>query len=52
LQRRKLRAAKERASTGKHLGDVDICVLLDELHIEGDDGEVALLLKSREELDK
>jgi hypothetical protein len=51
LQQRKLRAAKERELTGKHLDDVNIRVLLEELYIEGDDGEKALLPKSREEVE-
>ena len=50
LKRRELRAAKERESMGKPLHVVDIRVLLEELHLEGDDGELALLPKSREEL--
>jgi hypothetical protein len=33
------------------LEDVDIHVLLEELYVEGDDGEVALMHKSREELE-
>jgi hypothetical protein len=33
------------------LNKVDICVLLEELQTEGDDDEVALLPKSREELE-
>jgi hypothetical protein len=50
LQRRELRAAKERESKGQYLDDVDFRVLLEELQIEGDDNEVALLAKSRQEL--
>jgi hypothetical protein len=51
LQRRELREAKQKDSKAQHLEDVDIRVLLEELYVEGDDGEVALMLKSREELE-
>ena len=50
LQRRELRAAKERESKGKYLNNADIRVLLEELQKEGDAYEAALLPKSREEL--
>jgi hypothetical protein len=52
LQQREVRAAKERESNRHDFNNVDIHVLLEELHTEGDDDEVvALLLKSREELE-
>jgi hypothetical protein len=41
---------RERESNGNALNNVDICVLLEELETVGDDNEVALLPKSREEL--
>jgi hypothetical protein len=50
LRRRELRAAKERDSKGNALNIVDIRVLLEELATLGDDNEVAVLPKSREEL--
>ena len=51
LQRRELRAAKEKELKGKYLSNVDIRVLLEELQTEGDGNEAALLSKSREELE-
>jgi hypothetical protein len=50
LKRRELRAAKEKESNGNHLNVVDFRVLLEDLYTEGDDDEVRLLLKSRDEL--
>jgi hypothetical protein len=49
-RRRELRLAKERDSQGTGLSEVDIRVLLEELETLGDDNEVALLPKTREEL--
>jgi molybdopterin converting factor small subunit len=46
-----LREAKERESNGNGFNKVDIRVLLEELQTVGDDDEVALLPKSREELE-
>ena len=51
MQRRELRAAKEKELKGKYLSNVDIRVLLEELQTEGDGNEAALLSKSREELE-
>ena len=42
--------AKDTESSGNVLSCVDCRVLLEEQHVEGDDGEVALLPKSIEEL--
>ena len=50
LQRRELRAAKERESKRKYLSNADIRVLLEDLQKEGDVNEAMLLPKSREEL--
>jgi hypothetical protein len=50
LQRRELRAAKEREFKRKYLSNADIRVLLEEVEKEGDANEAALLPKSREEL--
>jgi hypothetical protein len=47
---RELRAAKEKESNRIDLNHVDYRVLVEELHMEGDDKEEALLPKSIEEL--
>jgi molybdopterin converting factor small subunit len=51
LKSRELREAKERESNGNGLNKVDLRVLLEEIQTVGDDDEVALLPKSREELE-
>jgi hypothetical protein len=51
LKWRELREAKERESNGNSLNKVGIRVFLEELQTVGDDDEVALLPKSREELE-
>jgi hypothetical protein len=50
-RRRRRRRRRERVLNGNSLNKGDIHVLLEELQTEGDDDEVALLPKSREELE-